>query len=77
MAALIEYKKANGLARQVNWMISSRLESPVRNIVEQTTVFTTAVIIKYLNISILKEHLSFNLFISDESGMGCISIRNK
>ena len=65
VTALIEQRTANGLARQVNWLTSSRLESTVRGIFEQTTVLNNSVIIKYIIILILKEHLSFNLFISD------------
>ena len=69
---LVEQRLANQL-RQVKWLASSRHKSPTRDIFEQITVFNNAVIIKYENTKILKEHL----FISPESGLRSISNRNE
>ena len=41
----------------------------MRDIFEQKTVFNNAVIIRYVNILILKDYLSFILFISPESNL--------
>ena len=58
MAATIEQKPANRLPKD-SWLASSRNESSTRDILEQTTVFNNAVIIKNANILILKDLCSF------------------
>ena len=72
MAAPIEQKPPNRL-QKVSWLASSRNDPSTRDIFEQATVFNNAVIIKHVNILILKKHL----FISPESDLRCISNRNK
>ena len=69
VAALIKKKSDNQL-RQINWLASFQLESPVSYIFEHATVFNNSVIIKYVNTLLLKEPSSFNWLISPEGTRG-------